>query len=135
MQLLKSLFCLQGFDNRNRFLIISSLVYLAFLITSAALSQHIFASVIFLLFLLSISALTTLRRLNDAQLNKNWLLGSLSSFFITGTIVIFTGHGSTYWFLLIPALFSGLLLTYPSKISVKYILGYFGNIFTLFGYT
>jgi hypothetical protein len=126
VQLLKSVLCLQGFDNRYRFLTLSVFSYLCFILLKAALPLSFV--LILLLGLVTLNALTTLRRLNDAQLNKNWLVGPSLSFLITGLIIIFAEHSSTYWLLFIPLVFSALLLTYPSKFNHSYILGYYGPV-------
>lgn len=128
MQFIKSLFCVKGFDNRHRFLMISALSYLTFLVVNAAFNPQIWLIITFLLILVMINGLTSLRRLNDAQLNKSWLLGPSISFFISSLVIIFINHNSLYWLLLIPCVFSALLLTYPSKNNVSYILGYYGPI-------
>ena len=76
----------------------------------------------------SISLATAKRRLNDAKLHNNLLLGPASSFLVTGLIIIFTGFTSAYWLLLIPFFFALLLLTYPGKNQSSYILGYNGPV-------
>lgn len=128
MQLFKSLFCFNGFDNRSRFIAISIATYTIFIITNALLSSYLFITIIVLIGLVAINALTSLRRLNDAQLNKNWSVGPSLSFVVASLPMILTGHNSADWFLLIPLIISSLLLTYPSKNSRSYILGYSGPV-------
>lgn len=128
MQLLKSLFCLRGFDNRSRFIIITFFCLLSFIILNEIFISSLLAAFICLLFCLSVSIMATQRRLNDAKLHRNWLLAPASTFLISGLITIFTGHGSVYWLLLVPLLLSLLLLTYPSAKTRSYILGYLGPV-------
>jgi len=71
---------------------------------------------------------STKRRLNDANLNKNWLLAPGISLFIAGLIIIFTGFSMSYWLLLFPLMISALLTTYKSLGNKEYILGYYGNV-------
>lgn len=128
MQLLKSLLCLQGYDNRNRFIIISAISYLSFIIFSTFFISYPTISVIFLFIQFYIFALTTLRRLNDAKLNQNWGVSSSISFFIVGIIIIFIQFNGAYWLLLFPLVLSSLLITCPSKNKKNYVLGYHGPI-------
>lgn len=128
MQLLKSLFCLRGFDNRVRFITIKFFCLVSFIVLNEVFVTAIFAAVISLIICLAVSVTTTQRRLNDAQLHRNWILAPTGSFLISGVIVIFIGHGSIYWLLLIPLLLSLLLLTYPSTKKRDYILGYNGPV-------
>ncbi len=75
--------------------------------------------------------LTSLRRLHDAKLNKNWLFAPSLSFALVTLIIIFSEQHSSYYLLLIPALSSAVLLTYASKqqsTGKKYILGYIGPV-------
>ena len=128
MQFIKSIFCWQGFDNRVRFISINFLSFISFIIINETFIQTALVSVIALLILSIICLTTTQRRLRDAQLHRNWLLAPTSTFLISGLIIIFVGHGSIYWLLLVPLLLSLLLLTYPSSKPLQYILGYFGPV-------
>lgn len=128
MQLFKSLFCFKGFDNRSRFIVISIATYTTFIIINATFSNYLFITISALVCLVVINTLTSLRRLSDAQLNKNWSIGPSLTFFIASLIMLLTGHNSADWFLLIPMILSSLLLTYPSKNSSSYILGYSGPV-------
>jgi len=126
--LLKSLFCLRGFDNRSRFFVICCATFLSYIMLSNALIGHLFFSFILLFILTLLLALTTVRRLHDAKLSKNWIIAPSITFLIAGIIIILTEHNSSYWLLIIPILCAALLLTYPSKTNQNYILGYFGPI-------
>ena len=128
MQLVKSLFCLHGFDNRARYIIINFSSFVSFIILNEIFISTIFAQIISLFLCLSLCVTTTIRRLNDAKLNRNWLLAPTASFLVTGLVIIFVGHGSIYWLLTIPLLLSLLLTTYPSTVARNYILGYFGSV-------
>jgi uncharacterized membrane protein YhaH (DUF805 family) len=133
VQFIKSLFCLQGLDNRTRFLAICSAVYVIFIMIISALSGNVFISLIVLVLLITILALTSLRRLKDAKLNKKWLFVPTILFALTALINIFSEPNSRYYLLIISALCLAVLLTYPSiskknAIPLKYILGYFGPV-------
>ncbi len=128
VQLLKSLFCWQGFDNRNRFFVIQSATYLSFIVLSSIFAHSVIFSFIVLALSIALCATTTRRRLNDSELNKTWLFAPCALLLLMGCIIIFTDHHSAYWLLILPALLSSLLLTYPAKNNKSYILGYFGPI-------
>ncbi len=128
MQFIKSLFCWHGFDNRQRFIIISISNLIAFIILNESLSQYKLSAVVILLLFSSSCLAATRRRLNDAQLHNNWILAPAGSFLITGLIIIFIDHAGSYWLLSIPLLLALLLLTYPSKRQKHYILGYNGPV-------
>jgi len=128
VQLFKSLFCFQGFDNRSRFLVINITCYIIFLISNSAFANQLIFNILLLLSIVSVITLSTLRRLNDAQLNKSWSGGPSLSFLITSLIIVFTAHDSADWLLLVPVVLSSLLLTYPSKSAKRYILGYSGPV-------
>ncbi|MBL0709942.1 MAG: hypothetical protein JJV99_02830 [Colwellia sp.] len=132
MQLLKSLFCLQGFDNRTRFFAIFSAIYLIFIMLASAFTGKLILSLVICILFSIILGLTSLRRLHDAKLNKNWLFVPSLSFTLASLIIIFSKQHSSYYLLLIPALSSAVLLTYPSKNQSRtltaYILGYIGPV-------
>ncbi|MGL1957951.1 MAG: hypothetical protein OCD00_11620 [Colwellia sp.] len=132
MQLLKSLICFQGYDNRSRFFAIGIAVFIFFIIFSSAFSNFFIIALLTLMLLTAILSLTTIRRLHDARLSKNWCLAPSLTFFIVGIIILLVEHDSSYWLLMIPAICAALLLTYPSTHSPnqqkKYILGYFGPV-------
>ena len=133
MQFLKSLFCLQGLDNRTRFVAICSASYVIFIMLISAFSDKAFFSLAILAIFTPILALTSLRRLKDAKLNKNWLFVPNIIFVITGLIIIFTAQNNSYYLLIISAFCLAVLLTYPSvnqKNSAphNYVLGYFGPV-------
>ncbi len=128
MQFLKSLFCLRGFDNRARFIIINFSCLVSFIVFNEIFLTSAFAAAISLLVCLFVYVMATQRRLNDAQLHRNWILAPTGSFLISGLIIIIIGHGSIYWLLLIPLLLSLLLLTYPNTKARNYIIGYHGPV-------
>lgn len=131
MQLLKSLFCLQGFDNRTRFFAIASAIYLIFIMLASAFTGKLIISLVINILFSAALGLTSLRRLHDAKLNKNWLFAPSLSFALVALIIIFSEQHSSYYLLLIPALSSAVLLTYPSKLQKNqqsYTLGYIGPV-------
>lgn len=128
MQLIKSLFCWHGFDNRQRFIIICIVCFITFIISNESFARVNIASITILLLLVATCLASTQRRLNDAQLIKNWLFAPAGSFFSTGLLIIFIDHSASYWLLALPLLLSLLLLTYPSKAQKRYIFGYSGPV-------
>ena len=133
MQLLKSLFCLQGVDNRTRFFAICSAVYVLFIMITSAFTGKAFISITILALFTPILTFTSLRRLKDAKLNKKWLFLPNLLFVLTALIIIFSERNSSYYLLIISALCLAVLLTYPSVSNNKteplhYVLGYFGPV-------
>ena len=133
MQFLKSLFCLQGLDNRARFCAICSAVYVIFIMLISAFTGNSFISLTLLALFTPILSFTSLRRLKDAKLNKNWLFVPNLLFILMALIIIFSEQNSRYYLLIIPALCLAVLLTYPSIIKknsmpLHYVLGYFGPV-------
>lgn len=128
MQFIKSLFCWHGFDNRIRFISISFLSLICFIIINESFINNPLLAIFGLLTLLALMLATTQRRLRDAQLYRNWLFAPAGTFLATGLIIIFIGHSSIYWLLLLPLLLCLLLLTYPSKKQRQYIFGYNGPV-------
>ena len=128
---LQAAFCLKGFDDRSRFFATSTIALLGFIFCSAIFSAYLAISFIILLLLTTVLTLSTKRRLHDAKLNKNWQLVPGALFLLTGGLCLFIESSSSYYLLILPALSTALLLTYPSKgeDSIgKYILGYHGPI-------
>jgi len=128
VQFLKSLFCLQGFDNRTRFSAICSAIYAVFIMLVSAFTGMLFISLLLLVLFTSVLALTSLRRLHDAKLNKNWLFAPSLTFALVALIIILSEQQSSYYLLIIPALCSAVLLTYPSSNKRNFILGYNGPV-------
>jgi hypothetical protein len=126
--LLKSLLCFTGSDNRHRFIFINISSYFLFIITSAIFSLSNALAIICLCIFTCLCTFSTKRRLNDADLNKNWLYAPALSFSIAGLIIIFTGYSTSYWLLLFPLMISALLTTYKSLGNKHYILGYYGDV-------
>lgn len=128
MLLLNSLFCLHGYDNRLRFAIINFSIYIVALFSNAVFSSSKNLLILVIILLSVICAITTKRRLKDAELNNTWLLYPCCSFLLVQLLIIFTDNKHAYWLIIIPISFSLFLLTYREKKSRKYILGYFGPI-------
>lgn len=128
MELFQSLICWQGNDNRQRFALINLACYLVFIITSSLFSQFPLLSYFCLFLLLAIHICTTQRRLNDAELKKNWLILPPAAFLLSGIIILSTYSPVWYWLILLPTFISALLLTYPSAPKKHYTLGYNGPI-------
>lgn len=133
MQFLKSLFCLQGLDSRARFFAICSATYVIFIMLISAFADNAFISLAILALFTPILALTSLRRLQDAKLNKKLFAIPTILFALTTFIIIFSEQNSSYYLLLISVLCLAVLLTYPSirtnnSARQNYILGYCGPV-------
>jgi hypothetical protein len=130
---LQAVFCLKGFDDRSRFFAISIIALFSFILLSAIFSDYLVISLVFLLLLTVVLTCSTKRRLQDAKLNKNWQFVPSALFLLTGVLSLVIDSSSSFYLLILPALSTALLLTYPSKnqnnlTKVNYILGYYGPV-------
>ena len=128
---LQAVFCLKGFDDRNRFFATSLFTILGFIFCSAILSSYLAVSFVILLLLTVVLTCSAKRRLHDAKLNKNWQLVPGGLLLLTGILSLLLENSGSYYLLILPLLSTVLLLTYPSKkIKEKnnYILGYSGPV-------
>ena len=131
MPFIQAVFCLKGFDDRSRFFASSIIALIGFILFSAIFSGYLLISFAIVILLTIVLTCSTIRRLHDAKLNKNWQLVPGGLFLVTATLSLFIESSSSYYLLILPALSSALLLTYPSKNNQahnKYILGYFGPV-------
>ncbi len=136
VQLLHSIICLQGFDNRSRFFFLFASAISAFILFSYVFSAYLIISLVILIALSCILSLSTIRRLRDAKLNNNWQFVPGGTFLVTGVIILLLTNNVSYWLLLLPCISCALLLTYRSKNSLTnektenkvYILGYHGPV-------
>jgi len=126
--LLQSLFCWQGADNRLRFIVITLLVHLFFILFTLIFSGSLVIGFIILLLSTAVVTCTNKRRLTDAHLKKNWLIIPSAIFLVTGLAIIIIDSSVSYWLCLLPLVISSLLLTYPSYQSATYHYGYHGPI-------
>ena len=95
---------------------------------ASAFTNQLVISLILLVAFTSVIALTSLRRLHDAKLNKNWLFAPSLTFIAVAIVIIFSEQHGSYSLLIIPALCTAVLLTYPSAERRKFILGYYGPV-------
>ncbi len=131
MPFLQAVFCLKGFDDRNRFFATSIVTILGFIFCSALLSDNLAVNVVILLLLTLVLTCSAKRRLHDAKLNKNWQLVPGGLLLLTGILSLLLKNSSSYYLLILPFLSTALLLTYPSKKTKEkknYILGYYGPV-------
>jgi len=128
---LKSLICIQGFDNGRRFLIISLLSYGLILISHPIVAS---AKIIYLLIAIisiPIMAASSLRRIRDAQIHFAIMAIPFSSFLLNlwGFASIDT---SAKWWLIFPAILTTLIISLVGHANVKrtrsYHWGYCGPI-------
>jgi hypothetical protein len=128
---LQAVFCLKGFDDRNRFFATSIFTILGFIFCSAILSNYLVVSFVILFILTLVLTCSAKRRLHDAKLNKNWQFVPGGLLLLTGILSLLLESTGSYYLLILPLLSIALLLTYPSKKTNKkanYILGYFGPV-------
>lgn len=131
MPFLQAVFCLKGFDNRSRFFTTSMITLLSFVFLSAIFSAYLAINFAILLLLTAVLSCSTKRRLHDAKLNKNWQIVPGALLLLTGGLSLLIENSSSYYLLVLPALSTLLLLTYPSKkdnSKAKYTLGYSGPV-------
>ena len=131
MPFLQAVFCLKGFDDRNRFFATSLFTILGFIICSAILSNYLVVSFVILFILTLVLTCSAKRRLRDAKLNKNWQLVPGGLLLLTGILSLLLESTASYYLLILPLLSIALLLTYPSKKTnekANYILGYLGPV-------
>ena len=131
MPFLQAVFCLKGFDDRNRFFATSLFTILGFVICSAILSNYLVVSFVILFMLTLVLTCSAKRRLRDAKLNKNWQLVPGGLLLLTGILSLLLESTASYYLLILPLLSIALLLTYPSKKTnekANYILGYLGPV-------
>jgi len=126
VQLLKSFFCLHGYDNRLRFLIITTFSYFTFILLSFIDSAII--PILALVVLTFISSASTLRRLNDAKLNKKLLYFPSVLFLFVALLIITTGIPLIYVVLLLPYLINSYFLTFKENSNRTFIFGYAGPV-------
>lgn len=131
MPFLQAVFCLKGFDDRSRFFATSMVALLGFILCSAIFSGYLAVSFAMLLILTAVLICSTKRRLHDAKLNKNWQLVPGVLLLLTGVLSLLIENSGSYYLLILPALSTALLLTYPSKnkkAQSNYIFGYYGPV-------
>lgn len=131
MPFLQAVFCLKGFDDRNRFFATSIFTILGFIFCSAILSNYLVVSFVILFILTLVLTCSAKRRLHDAKLNKNWQLVPGGLLLLTGILSLLLESTGSYYLLILPLLSIALLLTYPSKKAnekANYILGYLGPV-------
>lgn len=129
MPLLQSLFCLKGKDNRERFTIIQLSAVVLFVLFNTLLGGNTIILLLLALAITSISALSALRRCNDANLTNKILLLPSALLFVTCLLVIFTESSSFNFALFLPLLSQLYLLTFKGhQKELEYHLGYNGPI-------
>jgi uncharacterized membrane protein YhaH (DUF805 family) len=128
---IQSVFCLKGFDDRGRFFATSLVSLFGFILCSAIFVDYLIINFLCLIMFTIVLICGTKRRLHDAKLNKNWQLVPGILLLLTGALILMIENSSSYYFLILPALSTSLLLTYPSKnkrTHYNYILGYYGPV-------
>ncbi len=129
--LLKSLLCLQGFDNGRRYLSISVFCYLLFIFLSPVLAKAMVLMLLLLGITLPILTATSVRRIHDASVPKSFALMTPLIYCLCVFVITYIKHDAT-WFLLILAVLVTLAISLVNNARVRknhqYILGYAGPI-------
>lgn len=124
----KSLFCIQGCDNGQRFAAISGLIYLGLLLTAVITGAGVvlyFAGVLFLPLLV----LSGLRRVRDAaRPNQLALLPLLPFICVLLTLIVSGSTMLLLTFMMLAAMVTAIFLVLPSRINRSYVMGYSGPV-------
>ena len=124
----KSLVCVNGLDNGQRFAVISGLIYFTLLLSVVLFSPS--APLYFVAILLTpILALTSLRRLRDSKKSPKLILLTMLPFWL---VLITLVHIHSMMLLLTLLLVAGLAIGYlallPSATATNYVQGYSGPV-------
>ena len=131
MPFLSALFCVKGFDNRQRFLLCALFSLLSFVSVSFLFSAYLLVNIVTLLLACLLLTLSCRRRLRDA--NRLSAIQLLPGFLllITGLLSLAIDNGGIGYLFLVPSVCIGYFMTYPAHANhnkIHYILGYAGPI-------
>ncbi|QDP00526.1 hypothetical protein [Thalassotalea sp. PS06] len=128
MQLFKSLICLLGRDNGERFLAIFVTVMLLFFVLTSNLFTSWWAQLIWLVPSVLVVFYTTIRRVRDAgqKAGLAWTFVSLSG--LSLLLPIFLPHWSAYTPLMLVVFMGLYVFSLPAKDHQFYTLGYKGPV-------
>lgn len=125
---LKSLLCVNGLDNGQRFAAISGLIYFVLLLAVVLFSPSA-ALYCVALFIAPVLALTTMRRLRDSGKSPKFILLTLLPFLL---VLITLVHIQSMMLLLTLLVIAGLGIGYmailPSTSEANYVQGYSGPV-------
>ncbi len=128
MQLFKSLFCLKGADNNERFIIIGGFSIALVMFMQLAASTSIVLNSIMTLLLVVVFALSSLRRQKDAQSHLGFAIAAIASFVLFCAAMLVLESGARYLSLIWPILPVLYLYALPSQSNRKYLYGYNGPV-------
>ncbi len=103
MPLLKSLLCFKGYDNGRRFLAISAVCYLLFLVTSGVLAKAPILIVILLIICSPIILLSAMRRVHDGGLATPLAGIPVATYWLCVLGITYVSHGSIWALMLLAA--------------------------------
>jgi len=129
VQLVKSFFCVQGRDNRQRFLSIAVACHVAILLFKALFFGLPTLSIILLLLAAVPFSLSALRRMRDAAKPVGFTALASTIFLLVGFGLAFIDHGASYLLLLLSlATVLGLTSFAGQSGQADYIKGYAGPV-------
>jgi len=129
LPLLKSLFCLQGKDNRERFIIIQLATALAFILLNVLAPNSTAFLLVVALILTTMSGLSVKRRQHDAKINKLALYAPTLMFLGLSIATALSDSMMMVLSMLVPVIGQLYLFTYKgSESTSRYQLGYYGPI-------
>ncbi|WP_196139323.1 hypothetical protein [Aliikangiella sp. G2MR2-5] len=131
MPLVKSLFCIKGYDNGRRYLAISLACYLLFLMLSSVLAKAPVLLILLLVIASPVILASSMRRIHDAGLATPLAGIPLMVYWLAVFAITYVEHGAI-WLLLIVSLLVTLglaLLKDPRQRGPsQYVMGYSGPI-------
>lgn len=128
MQLIKSLFCIKGLDNSERFLAVAIACIAMFLFINGVLATGLLFKFFAILVLSVVFFTSSLRRCRDAHRRSlsAWLVSAL---FVVNQIIIVSIEHSTSYSLLIPLIAMVLyVFSMSSSAPQVYVMGYNGPV-------
>jgi len=126
-----ALFCLKGFDTRQRFLFCTLISLVGYITLSLIFSGHFLINVLILLLMVTLVTLSCRRRLRDANhLSAVQILPGLI-LLVFGLLNLSINHDYIDYLFIVPLLTIVYFLRYPAhpnKDKIQYIFGYAGPV-------
>jgi len=129
--LLKSLICIQGYDNGRRFLLINLSSYFLLLILNPLLNQANIVMLLLVFITIPILIASSIRRINDAGFSAHLAIIP-PSIFILSTVILSYVESNSRWAILLLSVITTLTFTTISNARIRrnhhYNLGYSGPV-------
>ena len=131
MSFLKSLICIEGYDNGRRFLAISAVLYLFLLLLLPVLGQAGILVFLLLIIVTPVLLASSIRRIHDASFTLPFAFIPITIYWLNVFGLLYLDHISK-WLLFLLALLATVIISTISNIRVRhnhsYQLGYHGPI-------